>query len=337
MTDRTVLITGAAGFVGAHVAARMSSDGWSVSGIDNFNAYYDPQLKRDRVGALIPHVDIVEASFAEPETIAALIEAKAPAVVIHLGAQAGVRYSIDQPFAYASANLVGHLSVLEACRDKPGLDRLIYASSSSIYGNAAEPPFREDVPQHQPESLYAATKLADELMSECYARLYGLRQVGLRFFTVYGPWGRPDMAYWAFTEKLLAGETIPIFNDGRMRRDFTYIDDIVEGVLRVAARPATRDPDWSGDHPDPATGTGPYRLFNIGNHHPEDLMEMIRLLETELGRSARLDLLPMQPGDVPATYAEIEALGEWVGFRPSTPLAEGVRRFVTWYRAYHDV
>ncbi len=336
---RTVIVTGVAGFIGFHLVRALAGRGNRLIGIDNLSPYYDVRLKTDRLAVLtaeVPEFSFERLDLADRTRVGDLFADIRPSLVLHMAAQAGVRHSLKDPHAYVDSNISGFLNVLEGCRNNP-VDHLVYASSSSVYGANSAMPFSVHQTVDHPISLYAATKKANELMAHSYSHLYAIPTTGLRFFTVYGPWGRPDMAMFKFARAILAGDPIPVFNHGRMRRDFTYIDDIVEGVLRVAARPATRDPDWSGDHPDPATGTGPYRLFNIGNHHPEDLMEMIRLLEAELGRSARLDLLPMQPGDVPATYAEIEALGEWVGFRPSTPLAEGIRRFVTWYRAYHDV
>lgn len=336
---RTVIVTGVAGFIGFHLVRALAGRGNRLIGIDNLSPYYDVRLKTDRLAVLtaeVPEFSFERLDLADRTGVGTLFADIRPSLVLHMAAQAGVRHSLKDPHAYVDSNISGFLNVLEGCRNNP-VDHLVYASSSSVYGANSAMPFSVHQTVDHPISLYAATKKANELMAHSYSHLYAIPTTGLRFFTVYGPWGRPDMAMFKFARAILAGDPIPVFNHGRMRRDFTYIDDIVEGVLRVAARPATKDPDWSGDHPDPATGTGPYRLFNIGNHHPEDLMEMIRLLEAELGRSARLDLLPMQPGDVPATYAEIEALGEWVGFRPSTPLAEGIRRFVTWYRAYHDV
>ena len=336
---RTVIVTGVAGFIGFHLVRALAGRGNRLIGIDNLSPYYDVRLKTDRLAVLtaeVPEFSFERLDLADRTGVGDLFADIRPSLVLHMAAQAGVRHSLKDPHAYVDSNISGFLNVLEGCRNNP-VDHLVYASSSSVYGANSAMPFSVHQTVDHPISLYAATKKANELMAHSYSHLYAIPTTGLRFFTVYGPWGRPDMAMFKFARAILAGDPIPVFNHGRMRRDFTYIDDIVEGVLRVAARPATQDPDWSGDHPDPATGTGPYRLFNIGNHHPEDLMEMIRLLEAELGRSARLDLLPMQPGDVPATYAEIEALGEWVGFRPSTPLAEGIRRFVTWYRAYHDV
>lgn len=337
--DRTILVTGAAGFIGFHLARALAGRGNRIVGIDNLSPYYNIQLKKDRLAVLardVPEFEFRTLDIADRSGVAQLFAELEPQIVLHMAAQAGVRHSLTDPYAYADSNLAGTLTILEGCRHHP-VDHLVYASSSSVYGANSAMPFSVHQTVDHPISLYAATKKANELMAHSYSHLYAIPTTGLRFFTVYGPWGRPDMAMFKFARAILAGEPIPVFNHGRMRRDFTYVDDIVEGVLRVAARPATRDPAWSGDHPDPATGTGPYRLFNIGNHRPEDLMQMIRLLEAELGRTAKLDLLPMQPGDVPATYAEIDALGEWVGFRPSTPLAEGIRRFVNWYREYHSV
>jgi UDP-glucuronate 4-epimerase len=317
----TVIVTGAAGFIGMHVVERLLDRGEAVVGVDDFNAYYDPRLKAARVARLEsrPGFRMVRMDVAEADAFQALVVGEAPRQIVHLAAQAGVRYSIDHPFSYERANLAGHLSVLEACRRAPRLEQLVYASSSSVYGQRplGEAGFREDEPVDRPVSLYAATKRAGELMSIAYAGLYGLPQSGLRFFTVYGPWGRPDMAYFSFTRKILAGEPIEVFGEGEMARDFTYVDDIVDGVVGVVDRPAA-----AGEH----------RLFNIGDDRPVGLMDMIGALEAALGRTAEKRFLPMQPGDVRATWADITRLNALTGYRPKTPIEDGLARFATWYR-----
>ena len=314
-----ILVTGTAGFIGFHVATRLLEAGHAVVGYDNFNPYYDVALKKARHRRLEqnPRYRGVRADLCERDTVNDLFREHGFDRVIHLAAQAGVRYSLDHPFAYLRSNLEGFLTILEACRhaDTP---RLVYASSSSVYGGNTKLPFAEDDPVDTPVSLYAATKRADELMAHTYTHLYGLQTVGLRFFTVYGPWGRPDMALWIFTERITRGEPIPVFNHGRMRRDFTYIDDIVLGVEGAAF----------------CENLQPYELFNLGNHRSEELLDMIRTLEEALGRKAELDLLPMQPGDVEATYADVTRARSKLGFDPSTPIDEGIPRFVEWYKSY---
>jgi len=321
-----VLVTGAAGFVGMHTCLRLLARGDEVVGVDNLNDYYDPTLKQDRLARLAPHplFRFHRLDIAERAGVARLFEAEAFDRVVHLAAQAGVRYSLQNPHAYAESNLTGFVNVLEGCRHQR-VQHLVFASSSSVYGGNTKMPFAETDPVDRPVSLYAATKKANELMAHTYSHLYGLPTTGLRFFTVYGPWGRPDMAYFLFTRAILEGRPIDVFNHGDMKRDFTYIDDIVEGVLRVLGRAAT-----------PPEGAGaPHRVFNIGNHDPVPLLEFIGCIERRLGRTADKRLLPMQDGDVPATYADITALERWVGFKPSTPLAEGIDRFVDWYVAYY--
>jgi UDP-glucuronate 4-epimerase len=317
----TVIVTGAAGFIGMHVAERLLARGERVVGVDEFNAYYDPRLKEARAARLAAHkgFEMVRMDIAEHEAFAALVKACGADRIVHLAAQAGVRYSIDRPFAYERANLAGHLSVLEACRGTPGLKHLVYASSSSVYGDRPSDGagFRETDAVDAPVSLYAATKRACELMSHTYAHLYALPVSGLRFFTVYGPWGRPDMAYFKFTEKMLAGEPIEVYGEGRMSRDFTYVDDIVDGTVGVF------------DRPPPA---GVARLFNIGDSHPVALMEMIATLERLLGLEAKKIMRPMQAGDVTATFADVSALAALTGYAPKVPLAEGLARFVAWRR-----
>jgi UDP-glucuronate 4-epimerase len=334
----SVLVTGAAGFIGAAVAERLLARGERVIGLDNLNPYYDPVLKRSRLERLEAAAQpgqfhFVELDVADAGALATLVAAEATDRVIHLAAQAGVRYSIENPGVYIQSNLVGFGSVLEACRHQ-GVAHLVYASSSSVYGGNRQMPFSEQHAVNHPVSLYAATKKANELMAHTYSHLYGLPATGLRFFTVYGPWGRPDMAPMLFARAILAGEPIQVFNQGRMQRDFTYIDDIAEGVIRCLDKPATADPHFDPLHPDPATAAVPNRLFNIGNSQPIPLLRFIEVLEQALGREAIRDLQPMQPGDVPATAADTSALETWVGFRPTTPIETGVERFAEWYRDY---
>lgn len=326
----TVIVTGAAGFVGMHVAERLLARGEAVVGVDNFNDYYDPALKAARAARLEtqPGFRLVRLDIADADGFAAAMSDSGADRVVHLAAQAGVRYSIDHPFAYQRSNLEGHLSVLEACRRQPGLRHLVYASSSSVYGDRPleGAGFKETDPTVTPVSLYAATKRANELMGHSYAHLYGLPQTGLRFFTVYGPWGRPDMAYFSFTRKILAGEPIEVYGMGQMARDFTYIDDIVDGVLGALDTPPGAE----------ATKAERHRIFNIGDSRPVGLLDMISTLERTLGVEAQKVMRPMQPGDVTATYADISALDRLCGYRPKVMLDEGLERFVRWYRDYHE-
>ena len=330
-----ILITGAAGFIGSALALRLLERGERVTGLDNLNHYYDVRLKEARLAraAAKPGFEFVRADITDERAMQALFRQRFDAVA-HLAAQAGVRYSIENPKAYIDSNLVGFAHVLEGCRHG-GVRHLVYASSSSVYGANKRLPFSEHDNVDHPVSLYAATKKANELMAHCYAHLYGLACTGLRFFTVYGPWGRPDMALFKFTRGILAGEPLPVFNSGKMIRDFTYIDDIVEGLARVIDRPATPDPLWNAEQPDSARSSAPWRLYNIGNHQPVELMRYIEILEQCLGRKAVLDLQPMQPGDVPSTYADTAELSAAIGFKPTTPIETGIRRFVDWYRDYY--
>jgi UDP-glucuronate 4-epimerase len=333
-----ILITGAAGFIGAALATRLLARGDRVYGIDNLNDYYDVSLKQARLARLNEHPGFrfERLDIADREDMARLFRRERFDAVMHLAAQAGVRYSIENPHAYIDSNLLGFGNILEGCRHG-GVGHLVFASSSSVYGANTKLPFSEHDNVDHPVSLYAATKKANELMAHCYAHLYGLPCTGLRFFTVYGPWGRPDMALFKFTKGILEGRPIPVFNQGKMIRDFTYIDDIVEGVVRIIDRPPRPDPQWSGERPDPATSYAPWRVYNIGNNRPVELMRYIEVLEQCLGKKAILDLLPMQPGDVPATYADTQDLERDVGFKPNTPIEVGVARFVAWYKEYYGV
>ena len=330
-----VLVTGSAGFIGAALSQRLLERGDQVIGYDNLNDYYDVNLKRARLARLQaqPGFTEVRASLEDRAALTATFETHRPQRVVNLAAQAGVRYSIQNPHAYVDSNLVGFINVLEACRHY-AVEHLVYASSSSVYGANTRQPFSVHDNVDHPVSLYAATKKANELMAHSYSHLYHLPTTGLRFFTVYGPWGRPDMALFLFTRNILAGQPIEVFNYGRHRRDFTYI---VEGVIRVLDQAATPNPAWSGTAPDSATSHAPYRLYNIGSHRPVELLRYIEVLEQCLGRTAIKNLLPMQPGDVPDTYADVEALEREVGYRPVTPVEEGVTRFVAWYREYYRV
>ncbi|MDO9436888.1 NAD-dependent epimerase [Hydrogenophaga sp.] len=322
-----ILLTGAAGFIGAHTAQRLLARGDTVLGIDNLNDYYDVALKRARLAPLLQQPGFVfeQVDVSDRAAMAQLFATHRFDAVVHLAAQAGVRYSITNPMAYLDSNLAGFGHILEGCRAQK-LKHLVYASSSSVYGGNTKMPFEEKDAVDRPVSLYAATKKANELMAHTYSHLYQLPTTGLRFFTVYGPWGRPDMAYFSFTRAVLEGRPIQVFNHGQMKRDFTYIDDIVEGVLRVLDKPATPE----------SAGAAPYRVFNIGNNDPVPLMDFIGCIEQALGKEAVKEFLPMQDGDVPATYASTDALHHWVGFAPSTPLKDGIERFVRWYRDYHQ-
>ncbi|MCS5704679.1 NAD-dependent epimerase [Synechococcus sp. FGCU-3] len=337
----TTLITGAAGFIGYHLSRRLLEQGIPVVGFDNVNPYYDPSLKRARIAQLEAAAartqtpfQLIEADLEDRGAVEAAFAQHKPQKVVNLAAQAGVRYSIENPAAYIQSNLVGFGHILEGCRHH-GVEHLVYASSSSVYGGNTRMPFSEHHSVDHPVSLYAASKKANELMAHTYSHLYGLPATGLRFFTVYGPWGRPDMALFLFTKAMLAGEPIQVFNNGQMVRDFTYIDDIIESLVRLLNKPAAPDLAFDPVDPDPATSWAPHRVFNIGNSNPTPLMEYIEAVESALGITAQKQFLPMQAGDVPATAADTSALEAWVGFKPNTPVKEGVTRFVAWYREFY--
>jgi UDP-glucuronate 4-epimerase len=333
---KKILVTGAAGFIGMHVAQLLLARGEQVVGLDNLNDYYDPRLKLDRLERLAPRPGFrfVQIDVADRAAMEALFAEERFERVVHLAAQAGVRYSLVNPQAYVDANVVGFMNILEGCRHA-GVQHLVYASSSSVYGGNTHMPFSEHDNIDHPVSMYAATKKANELMAHTYSHLFGLPTTGLRFFTVYGPWGRPDMALFLFTRAILEGGAIDVFNHGKMVRDFTFIDDIAEGVVRVLDRPATPDAAFDAAAPDPARSSAPYRVFNIGNSDPVELMSFVEAIERALGREAKKNFLPLQDGDVPATFADVSELAHWTGFRPRTSVAEGVERFVAWYRAYY--
>jgi UDP-glucuronate 4-epimerase len=333
-----ILVTGAAGFIGMHVAQRLLADGAAVVGIDNLNAYYDPRLKRARLDVLGRHsaFRFEQIDLADGERVKRLFAVHGFSEVVHLAAQAGVRHSLVDPHAYADSNLTGFLNILEGCR-YANCRHLLYASSSSVYGANTRVPFETSDNVDHPLSLYGATKKANELMAHAYSHLFAIPTTGLRFFTVYGPWGRPDMAMWLFTEAIVAGRPIHLFNHGDMRRDFTYVDDVAQAVVKLVGHPAEPDPAWSGDAPNPATSRAPWRVYNIGNSSPVNVPEVVRILEQELGRKAQREMLPMQPGDVPETCADVSDLERAIGFRPTTSIEEGIRRFVEWYRGYHGV
>ena len=334
----TVLVTGAAGFIGFHVAERLLSIGRNVVGVDNVNSYYDPRLKEARLEMLRRHSNFAFAKLdlTDRPAIRSLFEQRQFPVVVHLAAQAGVRYSLDHPHAYVDANLEGFINVLEGCRHN-SCEHLVFASSSSVYGANAKLPFSVKDNVDHPISLYAASKKANELMAHAYSHLYRTPATGLRFFTVYGPWGRPDMAMFLFAKAIIASQPIKVFNHGRMRRDFTYIDDVSQAVVRLIDRPPQGRADWDANHPDPATSAAPWRIYNIGNNHPEELTSVISLLEKEFGKSAIKEMLPMQPGDVEATYADVADLERDIGFRPATPIEDGIARFAKWYREYYGI
>ena len=334
----THLVTGAAGFIGFHLSKRLLARGEHVVGLDNVNDYYSVSLKRNRLAQLTCHekFQFIEGDLANQQIVDQTFNEHEFTRVVHLAAQAGVRYSLTNPRAYTESNLTGFINILEACRHAK-TPHLTYASSSSVYGGGTTMPFSTDQSVDHPLSLYAATKKSNELMAHTYSHLYGLPTTGLRFFTVYGPWGRPDMCLFLFTTAILEGKPIDVFNEGRMQRDFTYIDDIVEGVDRTSQQIATEDPNWNSSDPSPASSNAPYRVFNIGNNQPVELIHFIECIENALGMKAVKNLLPMQPGDVPATFANIDALEQAVGFRPSTPIETGIQKFVEWYRTYYAI
>lgn len=333
-----ILVTGAAGFIGFHYVQRLCAAGYAVLGIDNLNDYYDPALKTARLEVLsgLEGFSFQELDLADREAMAQCFETHKPDVVVNLAAQAGVRYSLENPYSYIDSNVVGFTNVLEGCRHN-GVKHLIFASSSSVYGANTKVPFAEADRVDHPVSLYAATKRSNEMLAHSYAHLYRLPCTGLRFFTVYGPWGRPDMAYYKFTKAIYEGQEIEVYNNGDMQRDFTYVDDIVESMVRLVERIPEPNPDWKPHNPDPASSDAPYRLYNIGNNQPEKLMDFIGTLEDEIGIKAKTKMLPMQPGDVYATYADTQNLERDIGFKPSTPLKEGLRKFVDWYREYYKM
>ena len=333
--SRRILVTGAAGFIGYHLSERLLGAGDEVVGLDNLNDYYDPKLKEARLERLKKQkaFRFLRADLGDRTGVEKIWKEIQPEVVVHLAAQAGVRYSLTHPHAYARSNLEGMLDVLEACRaEKTG--HLIFASSSSVYGLNQSMPFSERDNVDHPVSLYAATKKSNELMAHCYAHLYGIPCTGLRFFTVYGPWGRPDMAYYKFTRNILEGREIELYGDGKMQRDFTYVDDIVEGVVRLTRHPAQPNPNWSGKNPDPATSPAPYRIYNIGNNQPVELGRFVAAIEAATGKKAKMVRKPMPPGDVVATAANVNDLEKAVGFRPQTSIEDGMKRFVEWYRGF---
>jgi len=336
VNDAPALVTGAAGFIGFHVSTALLAAGRKVVGVDNLTAYYDPKLKQARLARLGERngFDFRHLDLADRKAVQELFAAGEFPTVIHLAAQAGVRYSLTDPHAYVDANLQGFVNILEGCRHSQ-CGHLIYASSSSVYGANTKLPFSTSDNVDHPLSLYGASKKANELMAHAYSHLFKVPTTGLRFFTVYGPWGRPDMAMWLFTKAILADEPIKVFNHGLMRRDFTYVDDVVQSIVRLIERPPSGDANWSGDKPSPATSSAPWRVYNIGNNQPVELMSVVALIEENLGRKAKMEMLPMQPGDVPATYADVDDLMRDVGFRPATPIADGIRNFIAWYRDYH--
>ena len=338
MSMRKILVTGAAGFIGFHLAQRFLDAGDTVVGIDNLNDYYDVNLKKSRLTRLENHrrFRFIRMDIADREGIAALFKKEAFELVVHLAAQAGVRYSIINPYAYIDSNLVGFINILEGCRQQK-VQHLVFASSSSVYGANTLMPFSVHHNVDHPLSLYAATKKANELMAHTYASLYDLPCTGLRFFTVYGPWGRPDMALFLFTKAILEDQPINVYNQSNMKRDFTYIDDIIEGVYRVAAKIPAPNPKWQGNHPDPATSFAPYNIYNIGNNHPVELIYFIETLEKNLHKKAKKIFLPMQPGDVPATCADVDDLMADVGFKPATSIEEGIKKFLSWYKDYYKL
>jgi len=335
---KNALVTGAAGFIGFHVSKRLLDEGYQVFGVDNLNDYYDPQLKRDRLHMLMDHpgFSFHQIDLADAESLETIFKEHEIEVALNLAAQAGVRYSLTNPKAYVDANIVGFVNILECCRHHR-VKHLVFASSSSVYGANTKMPFSVHHNVDHPVSLYAASKKSNELMAHTYSHLFGLACTGLRFFTVYGPWGRPDMALFLFTKAILEGKPIDVFNHGKMQRDFTYIDDIVEGVVRVMGNTPDPNPDWRGDSPDPGSSYTTYKVYNIGNNQPVELLDFIETIEDALDKNAVKNFMDLQPGDVPATYADVDDLVADVGFKPSTTIADGIGRFVEWYRSYYRV
>jgi UDP-glucuronate 4-epimerase len=336
--NEPILVTGAAGFIGYHVATALLKEGRVVIGVDNLTPYYDPKLKEARLAELAKHngFSFIKLDLADRQATADLFAQYKFPHVVHLAAQAGVRYSLIDPHAYVDSNLIGFVNVLEGCRHN-GCGHLLYASSSSVYGSNTHMPFSVHDNVDHPLSLYGASKKANELMAHSYSHLFKLPTTGLRFFTVYGPWGRPDMAMWIFASAILAGKPIKLFNHGKMQRDFTYVDDVVESIVRLVSHAPAGKPQWSGDRPDPGSSSAPWRVYNIGNNNPVELLDVVDLLEKSIGKKAIRELEAMQPGDVPATYADVDALMKEVDFKPATPIAEGIARFIDWYRAYHGL
>jgi len=338
-TKQPILVTGSAGFIGSHVTRRLLADGHRVVGLDNLNDYYDPKLKIARLERFRNDTGYthITGDLADRDLIETVFDQHRPERVVHLAAQAGVRYAAENPHVYVSSNVTGTLHILEGCRQH-GSKHLVFASTSSVYGANTQMPFSEHAGTEHPLTLYAATKKANEMMAHSYAHLYGIPSTGLRFFTVYGPWGRPDMALFLFTKAILAGEPIKVFNHGQHKRSFTYVDDIVEGIVRILDKPPESNPDWQSDRPDPATsGVAPYRIFNIGNEQTVELLRYIEVLEQELGKKAEMEMLPLQPGDVPDTEADVAELSQATGHRPEVSVEEGVKNFVSWYKSYYKV
>ena len=336
--QKKILVTGAAGFIGFHVAKKLCESDWNVIGLDNLNHYYDVNLKKDRLNLLLPcsNFKFHKLDLVDRKSIKKLFEEQKFDFVVNLAAQAGVRYSLENPYAYVDSNLSGFLNILEGCRYNP-VKHLIYASSSSVYGANTKMPFSVHDNVDHPVSLYAATKKANELMAHTYSNLYKIATTGLRFFTVYGPWGRPDMALFIFTKRIAEGKPIDVYNNGKMRRDFTYIDDIVDGIIKLIPTIPEPNPNWNGNNPDSASSFAPYKLYNIGNNQPVELLKFIEVIEDKLGKKAIKNFMPIQPGDVPATYADVDDLIDAVGFKPNTPIDEGINKFVEWYKEYYKI
>lgn len=336
--QKKILVTGAAGFIGFHLAKKLCESDWNVIGLDNLNSYYDVKLKNNRLDQLLPYTNFkfYKLDLADRESIKRLFEEQKFDFVVNLAAQAGVRYSLENPYSYIDSNISGFLNILEGCRHNP-VQHLIYASSSSVYGANTKMPFSVHDNVDHPVSLYAATKKANELMAHTYSNLYKIPTTGLRFFTVYGPWGRPDMALFIFTKRIAEGQTIDVYNNGKMKRDFTYVDDIVDGIIKLIPSIPEPNPVWNGNEPDNATSFAPYKLYNIGNNQPVELLRFIEIIEDKLRKKAIKNFLPMQPGDVPATYADVDDLINAVGFKPNTPIEKGIGKFVEWYKTYYNI